>query len=291
MKIEELFNPVIPGLGHVEVSRERPLPAHLRDLLEADDRQRFWLAPERWPRDVMGMVFLARAVQLLGQTLFPNEWHGFEPSVDLSLAPLPILPELAPASEGRKARKLVDRRWVIDHSLWRQLREKREQTLSSIAGSRKRLVVVRERLIEAFLSGELPYAVRNDNRGDFSDTLPAHWWNTELTDARFYWCRINIRNPISHAVGGDGFQFIYIAQRDLTTLIDKLGHPAPKEKNTLDDVHKLEGYLRAAIKASPNKRTLDFKKDIQPWMRANAPSITDRMYRDTRKSILDVQTE
>ena len=44
--------------------------------------------------------------------------------------------------------------------------------------------------------------------------------------------------------------------------------------------------FEAAISASHGKRTLSKSKDIDPWLKANAPSITERCYREIRKIVL-----
>jgi bifunctional non-homologous end joining protein LigD len=54
------------------------------------DQQRFnfWGMQQGWPNDTASHVFLARAVDAIGKSLFPQEWNGREPAAEKK-RPLP----------------------------------------------------------------------------------------------------------------------------------------------------------------------------------------------------------
>jgi hypothetical protein len=60
----------------------------------------FWGQPQTWPRDPLGYVFLARAVDLIGRANFGDAWNGKE----VTTACIPSLPVLWEASNLDKYR-------------------------------------------------------------------------------------------------------------------------------------------------------------------------------------------
>lgn len=218
---------IFPGVG--------PVPAETvmrlwNVLSQRDDRQKFWASQSGWPRDAMGKVFLARAVQRMGAFMYGEAWTGYEPAVDLYLSPLPVESWLARPADRSQVQKLLGlgnptNRYVprdhVSQPDWLRGRALVDETLDLLRPARARLRAVKERLIEAMLSGSLRYCLRIDEQGDFTEALPERFWNTEKTDPRFYFCRLNRAEPISIAVAGGGYRHIFVWQEDLDALVAK----------------------------------------------------------------------
>jgi len=270
------FKVLVPGVGLRDASAETPIPAHIRSLLRQDERQKFWIG-RAWPEDAYGKVFLARAVERLGEALYPDEWTGFEPGVDTTLAPLPML-----SPKGAN--------WELAQALNAAV-SIRNEVLEEIAAPRSRLHGAIFTLREAMKAepgefGAVRYYVLNSTTGDFFQALPHQWWNTtENWRARFYWCQIDLKTPITASVGGKGFQGIFVDGGDLEALIKSV-RTISQAKNTVADQRALEAYLTEAVSDSPEKITKTFNEHIKPWMDANAPSITERGYREVRRIVL-----
>lgn len=75
-----------------------------------------------------------------------------------------------------------------------------------------------------------------------------------------------------------------IARSDLEKLMPK--PKAAAAKNLIPHQKAFHAWLEAHVKASLTERTLDHRRDIVPWLAANAPSLSDRMVREIRKIIL-----
>jgi hypothetical protein len=60
--------------------------------------------------------------------------------------------------------------------------------------------------------------------GEFSKPCPVAWWNTERWGGRFYWGKLNPRDPFSTAIGGDHFQWIFIKVDSFQTFLNSLNH-------------------------------------------------------------------
>lgn len=241
---------VVPGIGRVKASKDAPLPTKYRVLLHPKDPgQKFWLA-RSWPADAMGKVFLGNAVLRVGAAMFPDDWTGFEPSVDTTLAELPFfhfslrpweiraaieaLPEWTsfPAPGQRRGQS----RDTVVQADWTAAKALRSETIAELTGPRERLAAVMAALKDAMMpkadgTAALRFFARVDATGDYDGPLPGKWWNTETYRARFYWCKIHQRAPISIGVGGDGFQWIFVDGEDLARLEARLVKPTKKPGN------------------------------------------------------------
>lgn len=249
---------LVPGLGRMDL----PLDPVTKWIFQNTKPDPFWSAAHKWPHDAMGMVFLARAVLRVGEAMFGDQWKGYEPTT----------PD--PPPFGKDAAQ-------------------RTAAINLLAPGRIRYEAVKSAIVAGFLAESgLPFVLRNNNTGAFSDPLPQHWWNTELIEPRFARCEINPREPISRAFAGRGFLPIFVPSENLVpfiALVSKSQDVGPEPKNTAEDAKKLERYLTEIMERSPNKRTHTKKRDIAPWMRENTPSIspTSRPYNEIRKSVLD----
>ncbi|MEX2431486.1 MAG: hypothetical protein WD645_06150 [Dehalococcoidia bacterium] len=262
----------IPGLGPRGVSAASPVPPHLRQLIaRMDDRQKFWVN-RNWPEDAYGKVFLGRAVLRVGEAMHPDEWTGHEPGVDTLLRPLPTFSSQAPPWEARQAVEAVPAnnkmpkdertryipRSTIDHRDWVEAVRIRNLVLAELAGPRERFSAAMFQLREAMKAepgqpNAVKFHVLDAKTGDFSAALPHKWWNTtENWLARFYWCQINLQQPITPAVGGEKFQRVFVDGADLERLIDSLAPVAsppdqkkrgPRPKNDDALVEKMRALM------------------------------------------------
>ena len=113
------------------------------------------------------------------------------------------------------------------------------------------------RLREAMQEGEVRFNVRIDATGEYSEPLPGKWWNTEKWPARFYNCRLNTREPITNAVNGSGFDWIFVDGADLKALLTKLREAAapkpmdPRTKNDDKSIEEMVAALDAGFASSP----------------------------------------
>ena len=65
-----------------------------------NDRLRFWLQHQRWPRDPVGYIYLARAVNQIGKATYENDWSEADPGTELP----GLLPSKRAATVGDKIR-------------------------------------------------------------------------------------------------------------------------------------------------------------------------------------------
>jgi hypothetical protein len=199
----------------------------------SDMRVEFWRDERDWPRDSSKFIFLARAVQMIGNRLFPGQWTGLEPQIKLlpKLMPeevdsdlMPIysmdphdgdLPKdyfsryggpylSGPARERANALLLV----ATDHT------EKRPGL--------RRFAEVKQRIISWAEEGKLVMAVRALIGGEFSE-LPSSFWNADNLDLRFPLCQIDF-DPFGSAAAGEP-RWIFVSRASLERSIESLKKP------------------------------------------------------------------
>jgi hypothetical protein len=231
----------VPGLGVLNCSPAEAVM--LSELSAADDRQRFWLHQAKWPKDALGMVFLGRALERVGAALFPREWTGNEPAVNASLTALPPVSSMARRHDVDRIRRvfvngqMVGRAPSVDEEMWQQAVKDRAGVLAKIAPARARLAAAKGWLVSMLLSGEITYCVRTDETGAFSDFLPPH---TELTEERFYYCRINPGEPITRFLAGTGFRSIFVPESVLDAGIANARPSKASGNPTINDDERLQ---------------------------------------------------
>lgn len=261
---------IIPGLGPREVSPTQPLDPSLSELLKRDDRQKFWLKlGTPWPDDAYGRVFLARAVDALGRAMFPQEWTGFEPSVNLHLKPLPLMSFFADAGQKNEARALLpvkmpendddpplkkftaEVRKPLTEDEWTKVRALRQATLDQIEPVRQRWAAVRQAFHVGAREGALKVYFLGRSGGDFGPTpSPKVDWNTTPynLDNRFYCCQMNPAKPFDIGIAGAAFKWIFVDGDDLKAMVAAIQKnrkaTEQQDKPHLTTTH-LEAYIRA----------------------------------------------
>ncbi len=74
----------------------------------AVENRAFWVDEATWPKDTSDYVFLARAVHLMGGTLFPGEWTRKEPEEWATAKnPLGKIHENAPTAPAKRMSSVV----------------------------------------------------------------------------------------------------------------------------------------------------------------------------------------
>lgn len=207
-----------------------------------DERIVFWSRQEAWPRDTPIYVFLARAVHIVGKSMFPTEWTEGEPITPepyrLNLAINGITSAL-PQSTAKPWQKDTVHRLILRHhpefkrpptrhgkfgpegltftaEEWQAAHQTAQRLDAERLVSRRRFDVVVREIANQIADGILKYALRDARGGTISSTLCSpDLWNTESISPRFYWCQMNRENPFGVAVGGDGFQSIFIERATL----------------------------------------------------------------------------
>ncbi len=152
------------------------------------DRE-FWSTPHLWPDDPHGLIFLARAFDHVGRALAPTlgfgDWIGTEAAgqdanyekVNRLLRSINQTGEMPP--EGRRASDALHR---VAHTLsW---------------------------FFRVCKPGDLPAFVQNEASGEITP-VPRCNWNIEKIYSRFRRGTINLADPGSQAVEGDGFGYLF----------------------------------------------------------------------------------
>lgn len=188
----------------------------------------FWQDQTGWPRDTLEMIFLGRAVDQLGRTLFDQEWTGEEPWVE-TFSYLKIgsnrratndfiaryLPQfgrreyhgsMAPPPTGYD-----DDRPKFEFSAqeYQELQLFIDRHNQAVPPAKKRFMEVQKAIADGAIAGKLGTSFRAIAGGDVSP-IQLSWWNTERLERRFATCRINPNDPF----GSGGEAWIFVSRID-----------------------------------------------------------------------------
>jgi hypothetical protein len=172
----------------------------------------FWAQAGSWPRDPPGYLFLARAFNSVGRSLFCNVWSG-----DEACAPYTDL--------GRADRTALERK-LADHA-------NRERKIASILARRDRLPSERARASKVrnaiatwAEAGQLPTVVR-PQEGGLPLPIPSHAWSTENLEPRFRRCMLSLAKPFSDGFAGNSFGWIFVERASLDRLLGSTSIETP----------------------------------------------------------------
>lgn len=200
---------------------------------------RFWRDVSAWPAsravDGVSYVFLAEAMQELGQIIFPGVWTGEEKNAWPRFHLLPkemdetkdtpgfgnwesakLFAHLTLAENGKTARGPE-----IDQKEWRLAYEMAHAAW--LEGFRKpysRMVEVKRKIHSALASGELIAAVRAKAGGEMIP-LTGTDWNFDSSFMQFRMCQLNFtvgdrtRHFIQREMEGKNFLWIFITKESL----------------------------------------------------------------------------
>lgn len=153
---------------------------------------KIWHSEQDWPQDFGNFVFLARAVRVVGQALFPNEWTNLDPIKEFVEIPEPQQNSVKP-----KTRHLTDpsRLSPPPPGMAETLRRSREVAKATARRARAsnaayaRASEVKAVLTRWFSQNSVRTYTRNHSGGNFSP-MDGYSWNAENIDYRFSYCKI-----------------------------------------------------------------------------------------------------
>jgi hypothetical protein len=195
----------------------------------------FWARPDVWPRDPLGYIFLARAIEEIGRAMFGEDWTGKEVTTDF-VRSLPDyfkasifdasyardilmkLPEYAtqfpPLPEwGDPPSYFTFKEWLAAQAAVRRQQEEQAPTF-------KRLSAVKLEIVARCESGELISAIRPVVGGAMRIAARV-WWNTERWHSRFTMCQLNPDDPFGGGFAGDNFYWIFLTRESLDAYLQK----------------------------------------------------------------------
>lgn len=255
----------IPGIGDIVVSKDSPLPGAYQELVKLDERQSFW-SRKKWPADAFGKVFLARAVLLVGNAMFPSEWTGEEPAVNLDIAEIPDWLTSFGSTEASRRRYEIEASnllgpraksrpgSIISGTDYEMARRYRRAAIDALTPARDRLTKTKKRLVDAFLAGTVSSCLLPLEGGEFSRPLAPSDWNAFDNSPRFYWCQMNPVKRFGEAIGGDGFQWIFVEGSGLEKMIADIKSARKTSNKARAQIRdEFFGVLLSAVIASPDE--------------------------------------
>ncbi|HEX8447671.1 MAG TPA: hypothetical protein VF649_13785 [Sphingomonas sp.] len=184
----------------------------------------FWDAgrENKWPKDIVGWIFLGRAIRQIGKALYPDEWKGSEPGIDLlAIAARP--PSLAASCATSPN---------LGASLGGGVIEYMRRT-APYQGDVKRREDVYESLTVYLQAGGLRSATRHDPTGEMLP-CPPFWWNADHLEGRFCDCRLDRRHPMGGVMAID-HQWIFVSAVGLDKIIGLIGSNEDQEVFTFEE--------------------------------------------------------
>jgi len=190
-----------------------------------------------WPRDPFEYVFLARAVQAIGQARFGDDWTGKEATTE----PVKLPPRLA----TQEARRQQEAQRPIF----------------------QRLITVHKEIFARCESGELVSAIRAKAGGKMTVVRRA-WWNTESCYNRFTMCQLNPREPFRLGLEGDDCWWIFLTKKSLEKFLQSQPF-APVAANI--DVY-LSPYMKTMLAVA---KRLNITPENQPKLEVVIAELRD----------------
>jgi hypothetical protein len=215
----------------------------------------FWFAGKgkHWPRDTSSHVFLGRAVDVIGKSMFGSDWGG---PVDIILEYEPTFPWRPGArfpGDANRAHDLLahhrpefgrkrlkgSKATELSEEEWRAAEETVAKINKDNAPGIQRFEKVKREVIQQSEAGKLVTAVRPMAGGEFRE-IPPWWWNSEKIDVRFQMCQLNPGEPFGYGFAGNGFCWIFVIRASLDAYIGSL---APQVKQTVAVQHQCQQWL------------------------------------------------
>jgi hypothetical protein len=200
-------------------------------------RTKFWLRSSSWPIDSSAFVFLGRAIDAIGKSMFHEHWKGWQDAVVEYTPAFPKQQPLEPNNITRQAysllakykpefglsridpgtppsdiKRLTNEQWAAATELHIRVSE-----AIDLRGS-KRFAEVQKAIVRSAEAGKLETAIRPIPGGDFTP-VPASWWNSERLEVRFEMCQMNPNDPFGYGVAGDSFCWIFVSRKSLNDYI------------------------------------------------------------------------
>jgi hypothetical protein len=217
-------------------------------------RTEFWKKKLGWPNDNSSYVFLGRAVQAMGKSMFGDDWTGDEPSRDL-MKELPVFPE----KSGWRA-YLVNDLLVKHHPEFNRQPRRRMQQSFEFTGKEwmtavmivkkhnegqwpgvRRFIEVQDRIMKLAEAGLLITAIREKSGGD-PKPISREWWNSERIRDRFDLCQLRPDDRYGLGIGSDPHQWIFVTRESLMSCA-----PETSPEKARSDVRGASPAVEAAV--------------------------------------------
>lgn len=153
----------------------------------------FWGLPYKWPSDPHGYIFLARAFDQVGRTMFGPDWTGQEAQ------------EFTSTLERFKLYASINNRTGA----------------APVVDSLQRVGVVTDWLIKLCERGALKAFVRDETNGDMIE-VPTQFWNVEKVYHRFVRGKMSLARPAAEEIDGEGFYPIFFRSSRFAALLSDL---------------------------------------------------------------------
>ncbi|MEP3277056.1 MAG: hypothetical protein ABJN26_06250 [Stappiaceae bacterium] len=203
---------------------------------------------------------MARAVLQLGETLFAEEWTGAEMYVSspirlfldqsnsnvddkLKFSVHRAIRTIRAATPFRADKKFTEDEWSEGIAI---LADQEKQ----LSAERKRFSDVKETLIDWLVEGKLPWCLRPARGGEFSHSLPAHFWNSELLHPYFTKCGMQQPKGLGFKINMDPpYCYIFVDGQSLDQLHAEISDAAPGNNIllTTDNLIEPSPYLRLLV--------------------------------------------
>jgi hypothetical protein len=190
----------------------------------------FWHQQGTWPRDPSGHIFLARAFNQVGRSIFGKLWMGTEGSAAFK-------------AQDKPNAELLRRKLAFMNS------EERERTIHAALNSHRELpksiargVAVHKAIARWAEAGELPTQWRSTGGGPLFP-IPSYAWNTENLTERFRRCMMSLNRPFSNGFAGHDFGWIFVEAARLEQLLSQQpaqgeGRPAIPNATSTSSSHQ-----------------------------------------------------
>jgi hypothetical protein len=214
-----------------------------------NDRLQFWSENQSWPRDPVGYIYLARAVNQIGKATFGNEWSGADPGTKLPQ----LLPSKGSATvwekirahdliesqfPNRPTRKMTGPLWArsapdFSDDEWTAAQAIVADLQCKAIPSCRRFSKVRETIIRECEAGQLTAAYRAHD-GSMQE-VPRQHWNGNNLENRFVICLYNPGDPFSIGFSGDRFLEIFVTSNSLKTILQRLARGESQDSSATEE--------------------------------------------------------
>jgi len=225
----------------------------------------FWRAPYRWPQDPSGYVFVARAVDLVGQRFAETiagfgEWTGGEAG------------EFQSNVLRVRLHAAMTHGWVSDPEALKI----QKASLTPMEALR-RIELVVGWLVRVCERDALPSFVRDEKTGEMIQLKP-QFWNLESVYHRFVYGKMSPAQPDLAEIDGEGSGFIFFSRSRLSELLDELTSQTERSSRAMGKKISAVQSAAQALWGGPPPEGLAVKaRDaaILRWCRENGHSLMD----------------
>ena len=207
---------------------------------------KFWQTPKSWPRDPPKFVFLARAFDKIGRSVFPDDWVDTNEYYGV-VHNIPVLPEIsgsATTQQRREAHRLLESHPAFGRPPLTKLRvgsgtitevppfsEEEWRTAFDInytihqksERAKEQYWRVQNMIAEECEGSQLVVATRSKTDGKMNQCSPTIW-NTEpeIWSQRFDKCQLNPVSPMTARDDAKGLEWIFVTEISLDNLLQRI---------------------------------------------------------------------